>query len=74
MRAGAPRRVRGRYRRGVEVRLVRLVVAWFGGPPGSGKSTLALRAAQYGFLSADCEPDPSGKDWLAQLVTPKATK
>ena len=50
------------------------VVAWFGGPPGSGKSTLALRAAQYGFLSADCEPDPSGKDWLAQFGDTKGLK
>jgi len=43
------------------------VVAWFGGPPASGKSTLALRASQYGFLSADCEPPPSGPDWLARF-------
>ena len=50
------------------------VVAWFGGPPGSGKSTLALRATQYGFLSADCEPDPSGKDWLAQFGDTKGLK
>uniref|UniRef100_A0A7S0JLZ4 Uncharacterized protein n=1 Tax=Calcidiscus leptoporus TaxID=127549 RepID=A0A7S0JLZ4_9EUKA len=41
------------------------IVAWIGGPPASGKSTLALRAAQYGFLSADCEPPSSGPDWLS---------
>lgn len=43
------------------------VVTWLGGPPGSGKSSLALRAVQYGFLSAECEPDPSGYDWLASF-------